>query len=240
MMSSSSNECTTSSSYSSDNDDEDALVEPFEYEQKREYLWSKVLFVERKFSEVKPPLHSARLKELGELQNDILVRKSDLYQKRSALLEIEFEARLKAIEAHRQLQIESLERKTTGERRNAALSNEYLKLQAQEAVENAINMKRKKLGEEVDELGESDDGDGDNGDEETNGYDDCDVFSFVKSEVCDTSTTSSSTESDSDTENSSIDHFSTETRLVGTPIIISELPRSIIAQDLIYFSGKLK
>lgn len=81
------------------------------------------------------------------------------------------------------------------------------------------------------------DGDGDNGDEETNGYDDCDVFSFVKSEVCDTSTTSSSTESDSDTENSSIDHFSTETRLVGTPIIISELPRSIIAQDLIYFSG---
>lgn len=33
--------------------------------------------------------------QLGELQNDILVRKSDLYQKRSALLEIEFEARLK-------------------------------------------------------------------------------------------------------------------------------------------------
>ncbi|KAI1717605.1 breast cancer metastasis-suppressor 1-like protein-A [Ditylenchus destructor] len=123
----------------------DSSMEQHEYERRRELYISKIVFSERKFSEIKPMLAKLKLDEVEKLQDGILNRKSETYLTRKAKLDNEFDAKRKHIRTIRQLRMEAMQRRIKGDRWNALMNMNNNKTLAKAVIQEAIQEKYEKL-----------------------------------------------------------------------------------------------
>jgi len=122
------------SSALSSSEDSDLELEPGEYERRRELYWSKVLFSERKFQELRAAYAKLRMDRVEKLQSDILNQSSDAYLARKGTLDEEFQRKRERNMLLKVLRTEALKRRLEGDRVNAERQKEDEKRGAKEAI----------------------------------------------------------------------------------------------------------
>ncbi|WKY12833.1 hypothetical protein Q1695_003994 [Nippostrongylus brasiliensis] len=131
----------------SDSDSEPEL-DPAEYEKRRELCLRQIILAEIQFNKLKIVLRDLKIKQLMKRRQDVINQTDpEFVVKHRELLE-EFSTRNKLTEAIRCLEMDSLERRTTGLKRIAEMNQDDNKIIAKEKlreeIENEIRVEKER------------------------------------------------------------------------------------------------